>query len=218
MSGRREPPGRRRTQSVVVRFSVVPIDEVCAREIAGWAYEGPHAAYNCPPGEVEDFVGGMLDPGNHYYAVRDETGALVGYCCFGLDARVPGGAYGAAADPSRSGDPAAEAFLDVGLGLRPDLTGRGLGAAFLEAIAAFAWEQVSHHRLRVTVAAWNERAIHLYEKAGFRRTHTFTHDTPGGRANGSTEWHQMTRGESGAPEALGVEHLLPPAYPPQRSR
>ena len=174
-------------------FVVASIDEGAARDIAGWAYEGPYAAYNCPAGEIDDFVGGMLDPGNHYYAVRDEAGDLVGYCCCGPDARVPGGAYALAADPVQSGGSAARLFLDVGLGLRPDLTGRGLGVHFLETITAFARERLGHHRLRVTVAAWNERAVRLYEKVGFRREHSFTHDTPGGRANGSTEWLQLTR-------------------------
>jgi GNAT superfamily N-acetyltransferase len=192
-------------------------------------YDGPYAAYNCPADEVDDFVRGILDPDNHYYAVRDEGGGLVGYCCFGPDARVPGGEYADAADPrvrpeearssgdssmagasrtpgtpdtsgipgtsTASGGPGESGTLalDVGLGLRPDLIGRGLGAGFLDAISTFAARQLGHRRLRVTVAAWNLRAIRLYEKAGFRTGHTFTRDTPSGRANGSIEWVQMTR-------------------------
>ena len=177
----------------VVQFLVGPIDEGAAREVAGWEYDGPYAAYNCPAGEADDFVRGILEPGNHYYAVRDVAGALVGYCCFGPDARVPGGEYVGVAEPGERPGAPDEEFLDVGLGLRPDLTGRGLGAAFLGAIAGFAAGQLGHRRLRVTVAAWNRRAIRLYEKAGFRASHVFTRETPGGVANGSTEWVQMVR-------------------------
>lgn len=176
-----------------MQFLVGPIDKEAAREVAGWVYEAPYAAYNCPAGEADDFVRGILEPGNHYYAVRDGAGALVGYCCFGPDARVPGGDYAQSADPAERPRISDDVFLDVGLGLRPDLTGRGLGAAFLEAIAAFAARQLGHRRLRVTVAVWNRRAIRLYEKAGFRASHVFTRETPGGVANGSTEWVQMIR-------------------------
>ncbi|HET7769340.1 MAG TPA: GNAT family protein [Chloroflexota bacterium] len=176
-----------------MRFVVGPIDEGAAWEVAGWVYGGAYAAYNCPAGEADDFVGGILEPGNHYYAVRHGMGALVGYCCFGPDARVPGGEYTEVAEPGERAGDLDDGFLDVGLGLRPDLTGRGLGGAFLEAIAGFAAGQLGHRRLRVTVAAWNRRAIRLYEKAGFRASHVFTRETPGGVANGSAEWVQMVR-------------------------
>ena len=52
------------------------------------------------------------------------------HCSFGIDAQVPGGDYSAQA-------------LDVGLGLRPDHTGQGLGVTFLGAILAFAQERYS---------------------------------------------------------------------------
>lgn len=159
----------------------MPITESDARAIVGWRYDGPHAAYNCPPDAAEETVRLMLDPANAYHAARDEQGELVGYCCFGVDARVPGGDY------------SDDTVLDAGLGLRPDLTGCGLGHAFVDAIAAFARTQLGHRHLQLTVAAWNRRAIRTFEKTRFRTTHSFSHDTPGGRANASTEWLQMTR-------------------------
>lgn len=123
----------------------------------------------------------MLDPATQYYAVHDERGDLVGYCCFGPDARVPGGDY------------SDDSILDVGFGLRPGLTGRGNGPVFVEAIVSFARTALGRRHLRVTVAAWNRRAIRVYEKAGFRTTLTFTHSSPGGLANGSTDWWQMIK-------------------------
>jgi RimJ/RimL family protein N-acetyltransferase len=163
-----------------VEFRFAPITASEARAIVGWRYEGPFAAYDCPPDEAEATLRLMLEPTNRYDAARDAGGELVGYCCFGADARVPGGDY------------ADETALDVGLGLRPDLTGRGLGAAFVEAIAAFARTQFQCRHLRLTVAAWNRRAIRAYEKAGFTQTHAFARNDPA-RERGPSAWVQMTR-------------------------
>ncbi len=69
------------------RFS--PITEVDACAVAAWRYDGPYAAENHPADQVDDTVRLMLDPTTRYCAVRDERGDLVGYCCFGPDARVP---------------------------------------------------------------------------------------------------------------------------------
>ena len=102
-----------------------PMDEPSAREILTWRYEPPYDIYNANPGGADAFVQALLDPAYAYHAIADECGELVGYCCFGADARVPGGDYGTDA-------------LDIGLGMRPDLTGHGRGPVFFEAILDFA--------------------------------------------------------------------------------
>ncbi len=63
--------------------------------------------------------------------------------------------------------------LDVGLGLRPDLTGRGMGLAFLQAILDFAKRQYETDRFRATITAFNRRSLRIFEKAGFRPLQTF---------------------------------------------
>jgi RimJ/RimL family protein N-acetyltransferase len=69
--------------------------------------------------------------------------------------------------------------LEYGLGLRPDLTGRGLGLEFFREGLEFGRERYAQARVRLFVAAFNERAIKVYERAGFRETgrhiRTFTH-------------------------------------------
>jgi len=70
--------------------------------------------------------------------------------------------------------------VDVGLGLRPDLTGRGLGARFLEAVLAEARSRHAPDRLTLSVAAFNRRAITVYERAGFAEVARRQHATNGG--------------------------------------
>lgn len=70
--------------------------------------------------------------------------------------------------------------------VRPDLTGRGLGQSFVEAVVEFATQTHAPESLRLTVAAFNRRAIRVYEKCGFTVTQTF-----GRSADGEPEWVLM---------------------------
>jgi RimJ/RimL family protein N-acetyltransferase len=56
--------------------------------------------------------------------------------------------------------------VEIGLGLRPDLTGRGLGAAFTAAAIELARGRGAE-RITLAVAAFNLRATRVYERAGF---------------------------------------------------
>ena len=68
----------------------------------------------------------------------------------------------------------------IGLGLHPDLTGRGLGREFLELGMASAQKRFKPERFRLSVATFNKRAIKVYERAGFTTTRSFDHETNGG--------------------------------------
>src|SRR5213082_2686194 len=56
-----------------------------------------------------------------------------------------------------------EGVVEIGVGLRPQLTGRGLGERFVQAELEYARELWSPQTFRLFVAAFNERAIRLYE-------------------------------------------------------
>ncbi len=60
--------------------------------------------------------------------------------------------------------------VEIGLGLRPELTGRGLGLEFLRAGIEYVRTRFDAERVILNVAAFNERAIKVYERAGFRET------------------------------------------------
>jgi RimJ/RimL family protein N-acetyltransferase len=114
------------------------------RDISTWRYEGDDAAYD---------VTGGVSPGLGYFAV-ERAGHLVGYCCFGAEARVPG-------------VPAEPGTLDVGYGMRPELVGRGLGGAFVGAILAFGVARFDPERLRMLILRWNARSRRVAEGHGF---------------------------------------------------
>ena len=55
----------------------------------------------------------------------------------------------------------------LGLGMRPDLTGRGLAQPFIEAGLEYARREWRPRTFRLWVASWNERALRAYRRAGF---------------------------------------------------
>ena len=153
-----------------MQFTFRPIDREAAERIIAWRYEPPYDFYNLNASALPE----LLAPEHAYYFASMRHDDLVGFCCFGPDARVPGGDYNDAS------------ALDVGIGLRPDLTGRGLGAAFLFAVLEFAERELGATRFRATIAAFNARSIRVAERAGFIRMSTFT------SANG-IEFVELTR-------------------------
>ena len=106
-------------------------------------------------------------PDEGYWAVRDAEGELVGFCCFGEAARVPG-------------LPEAPGRLDVALGLRPDLVGQGLGPRFVRTVVEHAETVAEGRRLRCVVPTWNEAGRRAAETAGFAVAGA--HEIPGGAA------------------------------------
>ena len=143
-------------------LTILPLIPENASEIITWRYDPPYDLYNLSPEDIT----GLLLPANRYHAVLDERSKLIGYCCFGPDAQVPGGDY-------HPGEPI---ILDIGVGLHPDLTGRGYGKEFVTAILAFATKVYAPKIFRVTVAAFNQRSLSVFRSLGFRITHSFTRD------------------------------------------
>lgn len=136
------------------------LDENSARTILNWQYEPPYDLYNLASPNPEDILRYLLDPQNAFYSLYRQEGDLEAYCSFGPDGQVPGGDYSTPA-------------LDIGLGVRPDLTGRGRGSDYVNAVIDFAYRTYTPDRLRVTIAAFNARARRVWEKTGFQVIQTF---------------------------------------------
>lgn len=67
--------------------------------------------------------------------------------------------------------------VEIGLAMRPDQTGHGLGLSFVTAGMDFARARYAPARFTLDVAVFNERARTVYERAGFRPLETFTRMT-----------------------------------------
>jgi len=141
-----------------------------AEAVAGWRFPEPFSFYDWTADE--DDLAELLDAdlrGEAYFAVEDDEGQLVGYFSFKPEGRT----------------------LVVGLGLRPDLTGRGLGGGFFAAGLDYGRERFAPERFSLAVATFNERAIKVYERAGFERARVYMHETNGG------EWEFVEMRRSG---------------------
>jgi [ribosomal protein S18]-alanine N-acetyltransferase len=144
---------------VSLKFEFRKMTDEEALQIAGWRYEPPYDFYDWV--SDPDDLAELLDPhrrGDDYFSAFDEKGALVGSFSFKRNGKA----------------------VQVGLGLRPDLTGKGLGRGFLLAGLNFARGAFAPDIFRLAVATFNERAIKVYEGAGFVRGRTYQHETNGG--------------------------------------
>lgn len=86
-----------------------------------------------------------------YFSASDKENNLIGYYCFGESAQVPVGKQFGVYDCKDS--------TDIGLGVNPNLCGQGIGLTFLKSGLDFAKNKRSAKMFRLTVAAFNQRAI-----------------------------------------------------------
>ena len=150
-----------KNQDIWRGFAISTLDKPATCEIVQWRYEPPYDIYNLE--ELEGTIKYLLDEQNKFHALRDRNGELVGFCSFGADAQVPGGNYG-------------EDALDIGMGIRPDMTGKGWGSKFAAAVLEFAQQKFDPINYRVTIAAFNQRAQRVWKNNGFQHTQTFIHE------------------------------------------
>lgn len=135
-------------------LSIQPLTEAQIRDFIRWQYDDPYAMYAMTDENEAESIAFFSDEANGYFAIVDETGLLLGFCNFGADAQVPGGDYTTEA-------------IDVGMGMRPDLTGQGQGVDYAQAVFDFADKQFPHQPFRATIAEFNQRAQKVCLKHGF---------------------------------------------------
>ncbi len=104
------------------------------------------------------------EPDEGYWAVVDSNDILLGFCCVGGAARV-------------SGAPRDTYVLDVAIGIRPQLAGRGWSAELGHAAVDYAASVALDRRLRTTIPDWNEVGRRAAQQAGFTwvATRTWNH-------------------------------------------
>ena len=135
------------------RYLFRRMDAADAREIPAWRCDPPHDFCDSTADPAE-----LLDPERRrgvYFSALDGENRPVGF--FQLEKT--------------------DEAVDVGLG--PDFAGSGLGPGFVLAGLQFARGRFSPRRFIPSVATFNGRGTRVYERAGFRREGTYTHETGG---------------------------------------
>lgn len=136
-----------------------PMDICSAREIADtWKYHPPYDFYDVTA-DIDDYEE-FIDPRRWpdlFFTVHAEE-ELCGF--FSLHP---------------CGD-----LMELGLGMRPNLVGRGMGVSFVSSCLRYAVDTCGVTRpIVLKVASFNERAIKVYERVGFEVFRTCMQETNG---------------------------------------
>jgi len=130
-----------------------------ATEIVKWQYKEPYEVYGFTSEDAAKAVEDLIAIKNGFYAVLNKN-ELIGFRSFGPDGRVNGGIYD-------------ESHLDTGGGIRPDLTGKGLGSKIILEGLRFGSREFGTRRFRVTIADFNKRATKACQRIGFKFSSRF---------------------------------------------
>ncbi|MFD0621135.1 GNAT family N-acetyltransferase [Paenibacillus sp. GCM10027629] len=148
---------------------IVPMTTTHAAAVCSWEFEPPYNIYGFLPWEEMQKIGIEFgDPelrDEQYRAIESPDGKLIGFAQF-----FP------MVDVTR-----------LGVCMRPDLCGQGLGSRFMDTIVQEAILRSPQDEIDLEVHSWNKRAIRTYQKVGFVITDTYDRRTPTGIA----EFHCM---------------------------
>ena len=131
-----------------------------ATAITSWIYASPYDIYGYHQRKRASALDYLTNPAHRFFAAFHES-ELVAFRSFGDDGRVAGGDYDGR-------------YLDTGGGLRPDLTGRGLGRHVIASGLHFGASTYRTTRFRVTIAGFNHRARITCQRLGFEVSQRFT--------------------------------------------
>jgi len=148
-----------------MKYHFVPMNQVYAETIVEqWKYGGEYTIHDYA--NEADHVLDSASWGKGLFAVLNQDGELIGELTTEFfDEQDEYIEYDNLNDETLN---AAEMW--IGFGLKPELTGRGLGLGFISACIEFAVEKRNYkgEYVRLGVPAFNQRAIKVYERVGFR--------------------------------------------------
>ncbi|WP_315115607.1 GNAT family protein [uncultured Clostridium sp.] len=145
-----------------MNYKFVPMNKEYANEIAyNWKYNGIYSFYDMTADE-DDLMEFLNENSwtDHYFTVLDDKSKLVGFYLFFFEGGI----------------------MSIGLGLKPELTGRRIGPEFVIAGINFGVEKFNYKQncIMLAVASFNKRAIRAYEKLGFQYVEKYMQKTNGG--------------------------------------
>lgn len=126
-----------------------------------WKYSGKYAFYDFTA-DPEDYAE-LINPSlrkDHYYSIfNSDNSELIGFTVFEIRENQ---------------------VIEIGLGMKPALTGHGNGSRFVQAIINFGISRYPQiKKIQLDVADFNQRAISTYEKLGFKKIKLHRQETNG---------------------------------------
>jgi len=145
-----------------MHYVFVPMNKEYAYEIAyNWKYDGAYSFYDMTADEddLKDFLNEDSWQGQ-YFAVLNDRSELIGFYLFIFECGT----------------------MWIGFGLKPELTGRKIGAEFVIEGINFGVKRFGYKKnsVMLAVASFNKRAIKVYEKIGFKSEEKYIQKTNGG--------------------------------------
>lgn len=126
-------------------YTIQPMTKSDAQAILNWQYDPPYDFYNIV--NTDEHPAEILNDdirNNHFYSVYDEE--LIGLIELHSN----------------------KFTCTLGLGLKPEYTGKGNGEAFVKAAVQFIQSTYPETTtIELAVATFNNRAIKVYERCGF---------------------------------------------------
>jgi [ribosomal protein S18]-alanine N-acetyltransferase len=172
-------------------FRIEAMTRVDAEEITTWRYPPPYDSYDMTGAYPADLV----DPDSGYYALLDDD-KLAGFRSFGVDGQVPDWQYD-------------DSALDTGGGLKPELTGRGLGRSAITTGLEFGRQRFGPAAFRMTIASFNVRARTVVESLAFDSIGRFDAST-NGRSYDVLVRIEPAHGETSLAASDDRDAVLPP--------
>jgi RimJ/RimL family protein N-acetyltransferase len=134
------------------KTSIIAMTRIYSSQISEWKYDDIYSFYD----HNEETETAYID-GTHY-ACTNSVGELIGYYCYGKNARIP----------TIEENVYNDNYLDFGLGLKPDLCGKRHGFSFVMDGLTFAKDNFMGNHFKLSVAVFSVRAIKVYVKVGFQ--------------------------------------------------
>lgn len=143
------------------RITLGAFTEDHAKEVCTWVYSGVYSVYNLLPWEV------VVE--NHWQLADAEARRKIFHTIY-LDGEMIG--FGRIQE--------GEDRVDLGVGLKPEYCGKGLGLPVMEVLTEKAMSLYPGSVIGLEVRQFNTRAIKCYEKAGYQITSKYMKETING--------------------------------------
>lgn len=127
-----------------------------AKDIAdNWKYPDLYSFYNMTedPEDYEEMTTPSLRADNYFQVLNDNE--LFGFFTLSLT----------------------ESIVEIGIGIKPEYTSKGLGEEFIKTIIEFIKDNYNISTIRLGVAEFNTRAQKVYNRLGFSKTRKYSQKT-----------------------------------------